>query len=193
MATNYFSSWYSSGAAGTDPGDAQTVLADPHRAIPAGVLHARSRLNICFADLDAVTLAEADTVRFCTMKSSDRIVSIRVSTDGVFTDTTDMDLGIYDVGDDEAHDGALVDKDLFGASFDLGGSGAAPTDVLTNGIIGFTDPGRMQLFQMAELGSYSAPDAAVDPLISWDIVGTIDTVSTAEGEILVIVEYTAGA
>jgi hypothetical protein len=190
MATNYFSSNYSTGAITAAPGDAQTALANPQRKIETGIKHARMRVNVCYADLDGVTLAESDTIRFCTLNSGDRILSIKWATDGVFTDNTDMDLGIYAVGD--AHDGAVVDSDLFGASLDLGGSGSALAETIAAGVVTEWDPGRLQLFEMADLGAYSKPSSGLDPLIKWDLVGLIDTVSTAEGKVLVVVTYTAG-
>jgi hypothetical protein len=166
---------------------AQTALPDPRVATKAGMKHARKRVNVCQVDQSADGIAEADVVRFCTMYSSDRLLSLSLSTDGSHAVGQDIDLGLHLTG--ENNDGAVLDADLFGASFDLG---AALTDVdaMLTGALSSHHRGQA----LWELYTVGAGNLTEDPLTQYDITGTIDTVGAGTGGYInLIVEYLHGA
>jgi hypothetical protein len=177
---NWYSSNYGSGAN-------VTSYPDPFATVSSGVKHARLRHSICHALLTDGGIAESDKVVFSTLKSGDRLISIKLAADASFTIGQDMDLGLYKSGD--RHDGAVLDADLFGGSLDLG-AGFALTENILSGVLTDEDIGKT-LWEMATIGAQSY---TVDPVEDWDVVGTIDTVGAAAGgEILCLLTYVSGA
>lgn len=178
--------WYSSNY-GT--GANVTALADPFEAVSSGVRHSRMRHCICHVLQTDGGIAEADKVIFATLKSSDRLISIKLAADGAHTAGQDIDLGLYLSG--ENHDGAVLDADLFGGSLDLG-AGFALTENILTGVLTDEDIGKA-LWEMVVLGAdpFSYTE---DPVVNFDVVGTIDTVGAgAGGEILCLLQYVSGA
>jgi hypothetical protein len=185
MASTYFSDHYGSSDTGT-PGDAITALPNPRRAVTAGIKHARKRVNICWLDTTGEDPVDGDVYRFCTMKSTDRIISIKAACDGTFSGSTDLSLGIHLAGDN--NDGAVVDFDLFAAALDVG-AGFVLTENVVVGALTDEDIGKM-LWEQCDVGASSYGS---DPGVEFDITGTIANQGAAGGEVLVIVEYTSSA
>lgn len=177
MAT-WFSDHYSSGSS------ASALPATPVRP-SAGVGHARKRYKRAEVTVPA-TVAVNDVVRFMTFRSGDRITDIRVHASGDFTATADLDVGLHKAA--QAHDGAVIDADLFGDALDLGAGLEDAECFIQAGTLEGFDRGKPLWFLANEgAGTYTA-----DPGEEWDITGTVLVEATTGGTIVIEVEYTAG-
>jgi hypothetical protein len=107
MATDYFSNLYA------DLATASTL--DTQKRSPAGVAHGRLRYAVCRFDPGEVVTINS-IIRMKQFKSGDRIHSILLSSTDCGT-AGDIDIGIYKTG--AAHDGAVVDLDLFASAQDV--------------------------------------------------------------------------
>lgn len=158
----------------------------PHMA-SAGIAGARKRYKKCrILVTTAVTAVAPDQLRLMQFKSGDRIHAIKVSDAGAST-VTAADLGLYKSGN--AHDGAVIDADLFASALSLNGGGSQVEALTEAGTITDEDRGKT-LWEMAALGAGSYTE---DPFEDWDLTFTVTgAVTTATETILVEVEYTAG-
>jgi len=165
--------------------------------VGAGVNHSRVRTSLATATIPvtvgspAAAWATGDFVRLLTMRSSDRIVDIRIWTDATLAAATALatDIGIYLAGLN--HDGAVVDVDLFGTAFNLmSASPVARVSVFDDGAL--ADEHRyLPLWAALSIG---AGTDTSDPEVLYDIALTMGTVTGAvvAGEVFLEVEYIAG-
>jgi hypothetical protein len=127
-----------------------------------------------------------EIVRMMSFRSGDRLYKLELFASGGTAGA--MDIGLYLAGN--AHDGALVDVDLF-ASATTGASTIDGTDVFdesTNLIA--TDRGKF-LWQLADKG---AATYTADPFVTFDVCFTVTTsFTTADATLMLIAEFTAGS
>ena len=161
---------------------------DSQKRAPAGVSHGRKR----YARAEVLTTATLTTdtaasqIRVKQFKSGDRIHKITVhnTADG---GSGAVNMGLWKSG--TAHDGAVVDADIFLAAQSVSGASAA------GGIEGFTD-GALDDFDRGktlwELATVGAASYTSDPMEDWDVVITATaTVATAQNYVVEF-EYTSG-
>jgi hypothetical protein len=176
MAT-YYSDHFSTSAGATS-------VERNHRAVVA-ISHGRlryKRAKLLF------TPAADDIIRFFSMRSSDRLIELWLSSDDMGGAHT-THVGLYKAGAN--HDGAVIDADLFATSVDTGTAAIARTDVL-NEAGNFTLPiGRgSALWELADAGAGTYTE---DPQETWDVTATIATSATpAATDIVLEAYYTAG-
>ena len=127
------------------------------------------------------TAADDDVIRLITVKSSDRLWDLRLSTIAAITGVGTIDIGLHKSGYN--HDGAVIDVDLFASDQDIVAT-IARTSVFKESVT-LVDVDRGKTFW--ELATIGAASYTEDPQESWDITATFDgsTVLTAEGVILV--------
>lgn len=163
-------------------------LASPHVKIGAGWSHARVRRSHARISMGTV-FASGDEMRMLTIKSSDRIYSIQVSSDGAGTDG-EADLGLYLSG--SAHDGALPTANavgLFGDALKLDDA-LDRVEEIEAGDLDFEDLG-MQAWEMINVATAST--YSQDPIVNYDLTFTGTTTATGGVTIVNIeVYYTAG-
>ena len=156
---------------------------DSQKRAPAGVSHGRKR----YARAEVLTTATLTTdtaasqIRLKQFKSGDRIHKITVhnTADG---GSGAVNMGIWKSG--TAHDGAVVDADIFLAAQAVSGASAA------GGIEGFTD-GALDDFDRGKTLWELNGDTS-DPMEDWDVVITATaTVATAQNYVGEF-EYTSG-
>lgn len=169
MAT-YFSDWY-----GADGVDDTSLPANPKilaSAVKGGMV------QFYRAEATVSDMAAADDIRLMTLKRTDRLWALYLQTDGGFDVSNSVELGIWTPGD--AHDGAMIDVDLFGAAHDLTSALDVLTEVFTSGAAGGEDRGK-QLWEIAATGAPSYTEEADAPLefdIAIDGVGNDTTAGT---------------
>lgn len=175
--------WYSDHF-GAD-GDNDTSLPVVPKQVSAGLKHGRIRGSIArFTGLPLLTAP--DVIRLMTLKSSDRIRSIKVSCDGG-SDAAAVNLGLYLTGAN--HDGAAVDADLFGSAVDLS-SALDQSELFDEAALSGVDRGK-QLWELVNVATAST--YASDPQVDYDLCMVVTTAfTTADSEVVVEVEYTAG-
>lgn len=163
---------------GVDAGTGN-ALVHPPKVVSAGIKHGRIRYNR--AMITGLCLS-AEVLRFFSMKSSDRLLEIMISSNGG-SDAGAIDIGIYLSGND--HDGAVVDADLF-ASAQATSTAIARTDAFNeSAILQHEDRGK-HLWELAAVGDGSD---TVDPQVSYDICGVVTTEFTTTASILVLEAY----
>ena len=156
---------------------------DIQKRASAGISHGRLRYKR--ASIDTVDTANADEVRFCQFKSSDRIIEVFVTGDGTPSAGT-MDIGLYKSG--TAHDGAVIDDDLFASALAIDSASARVDEFTEATTLGNLDRGKT-LWELATVGAASYTS---DPMEDWDLVGTTDTGTTGNLAMTVEVIYTSG-
>lgn len=182
--SRYYSDNYNTD--GTAPSLASTVGVQLDRTFRAhvGITHARLRKKR--AHIVIGTAAQiGDEIRLGKFKSSDRIFDIRVTAAGATAAAADI--GLYRAG--SAHDGTVIDADLFASAIGL--TAAARADGFTEATtLGNKDRGKM-LWQLVNVGTPST--FASDPMIEMDLVATVTTAFTvALDDIVVEIDYTSG-
>lgn len=168
MAT-YFSDHFSADENGN-------TAADSERRAPAGINH--GRLRIKRAKIIG-TITTADTVRLMQFKSGDRLYNLKLTVNGDLT-TGAANFGLYKSGD--AHDGAVVDADLFATAQSLT-SALDETDILDEASLTADNRGD-ELFVMA--------GQTEDPMEDWDLVMTPTANFDTSEEVTVTAVYTSG-
>lgn len=128
-----------------------------------------------------------DQIRMGQFKSSDRIFNMVTTTLGGSAGAGDF--GLYKSGN--AHDGAVLDVDLFASAFTLSGTVARVDTVFTEATtLVNTDRGK-SLWELVTIGA--AFTYTSDPMEDWDLVITVTTAITVSlMTIQVEVDYTAG-
>ena len=127
----------------------------------------------------------ADIVRMFTLPSSARILELNACSEGTST-TYAADIGVYESGD--AHDGALIDIDLFDAGSALA-TAQAYIDSFALGVLTDVDRGR-PLWHLCALG---AATYTADPQIEMDICLTSSaTLITVIETVTLVCLYTSG-
>ncbi len=177
---------------------ASTATVAPPTAVPIpsikagpGIHGAAIKKKFVSMDFTVGTLATGEEVRLFSMKSGDRIDTIRLTSDANFGATTTLtaDLGLYEPGD--LHDGAVVDIDLFVSLADISAGSLNRIEFLTeSGTITGTDRG-LRLWEMSTLGAETLTE---DPQVDYDLVLTIGVATLFTGGVMLIeVEYTPAA
>ena len=176
MAT-WFSDHYSSGSS------VSALPATPVRP-GAGIGHARKRYKRAQITVPNA-VASNDVFRLMTFRSGDRITDIRVHAGDGFTANANLQVGLYKSG--QAHDGAVIDLNLFAADLDAGGGlEDAEAYIQATTLVGENRGEPLWFLANIGGGTYSA-----DPDEEWDLLGTFLVDMTTGGTIVVEVEYTA--
>jgi hypothetical protein len=153
-----------------------TLPTRPHMA-DAGIAGARLRYKKAVIDL-GLNFDIDDIARMMTMKSGDRIISLRLS--GAGATATTGDIGLYQVGN--AHDGPVVDADLYAAAISM--ITVVRLEAYTEAALIDTDRGR-QIWETLGLTE--------NPFVEYDIAITCTaSTTTAAGLYILECEYTAG-
>lgn len=126
---------------------------------------------------------DTSTLRICELPSNAVVTSIRIFNDAI-ANSTSWDVGLYQT---TLNGGAVIDADVFASAVDISG-GLAGTELrFEAGTTGPIDYIEYRLWQLADLG---AATYSQDPQINFDLVATANTIGTAAGTIVFIVEYT---
>ncbi len=175
----FFSDYY------RPPADANTALAANYKA-PLGKAHGRLRVMKVYV-LAPVGVLVGEEIRLGQFKSSDRIHSIRVGCSGA-SGTWTVNIGLYEAG--VAHDGAVIDEDLFASALAITTAIDDVEQIDETGTVTRALRGA-PLWEQAAAGaaSYTA-----DPFEDWDLVmtGATGTSDTAAEPLYVEVQYTSG-
>lgn len=149
-----------------------------NRALVKGpLLVAVAKFEIAAGDDDGSTL------RICELPSNAIVTSVRIWNDAI-TGSTSWDVGLYQT---TLNGGAVIDADLFASAVDIS-AGLAGTELrfeaATTAPIDFIEE---RLWQLADRG---AATYANDPQINFDLVATANTIGSAAGTIIFVVQYT---
>ena len=149
-----------------------------NRALVRGPAYkALAKFEIAAGDDDTTKL------RICRLPSNAIVTSIKIYNDAI-AGSTSWDVGLYQSG---YNGGAVIDADLFASAVDIN-AGLAGTELrfeaATTAPIDYIE---YRLWQIADLG---AATYAADPQIEFDLVATANTIGTAAGTIIFVVEYT---
>ncbi len=153
----------------------------------AGISHGRMRKKVAAITLDLLPVFTTnDVARLMQFKSSDRIFEILVTSGGASTVVT-VGLGLHETGN--AHDGAVVDLDLFASALAVNGVIARVDQFTESGTLDNFDRGKT-LWELAALGAATYTE---DPFLDFDLTMTAGAATTTADEPLLIeVLYTAG-
>jgi len=148
-----------------------------------GIKHARTRTDT--ARISALLLT-TDVARMITVQSGSRLIKLELTSNGG-SDAGAIDIGLYLTG--SAHDGAVVDVDLF-ASAQTISTAIDLTDVFNeSAVLDSTDRGKT----MWELAAVGAGTDTIDPLVQYDITIVPTTSFTTTASILTLIAtYAAG-
>jgi hypothetical protein len=169
---NYFSDLY---AGLSTPG-----TLDLQKRASAGVSHGRVRYALCRFDPGEVVEINS-VVRMKQFKTSDRIHSILISSSDSGT-AGDLDIGLYKTG--AAHDGAVVDLDLFASAVDVNAAALGRIEVMNEANLNHRDRGKT----LWELNGDSA-----DPMEDWDLsIHVAEATTDVTWELTLEILYTSG-
>jgi len=172
MAT-YFSTNYAAEAA-------NQVILNPRVRTAAGFAGGRMRYKHMYILADQV-FAITEVIRMGTFKSNDRIYDLLISCDDQGT-AGDFDIGLYLVG--SAHDGAIVDDNLFCDALDVNAAALSRTDAFTEAGLDDHDRGKA----LWELLGLSA-----DPGVEYDLTITaVEATTNATGQVTLEAYYNSG-
>jgi hypothetical protein len=131
------------------------------------------------------TAATGDVLRFFTLPSGVRLHHIFFHCTALGT-TVPVDLGLHVAG--PAHDGVVIDADMFASALAAGSAIARTDEFLESAGPQFVEADRGKfLWQLADLG---AGTYATDPFQDWDVTGTVGTVSAGvSGTVTLEVQY----
>jgi hypothetical protein len=187
MASNYLSDHF-----GADrDGDEETAFANPEVAIPSGVSHSRLRCSIATVNMVDTLPVSDDTYRMFTLKSSDRIMQLWSSSDAQAAGSNTLNLGCMLEGGNGAHDGVVLDEDLFASLLDIA-SGYAMTNHLHESTTVPDESAGIPLWEMVVLGA-DPLSWTKDPLVNIDITYQVGTAATNGGLQRLMCFYTSGA
>ncbi len=162
---------------------ANTTLGVGYRA-PVGISHARLRTKIARVTYLALT---TDVLRMITLKSSDRLISLELATDGACAAGA-VDVGLYLSG--KNHTGAVADADMFSTALVVSTETDYVDAWLDSTLLDGVDRGRT-MWALATLGA--GTNYTVDPIIEFDIVLIASTnCTTTAQELTKKADYTAG-
>lgn len=180
----YYSDHFNSSGVAPSLASTTNVTLDTTFKPSVGIAHARMRKKRPHIVIGtAATIG--DEIRLTRFRSSDRIYDIRVTAAGATAAAGDI--GVYRSG--AAHDGAVLDVDLFATAIGL--TAAARADGFTEATtLANKDRGK-QLWELVNIGVAST--FASDPMIDMDLVITVTTSFTvALDDIVVEIDYAAG-
>jgi hypothetical protein len=187
MASNYFSDHL--GAARS--GDEETTLANPDTAIPSGISHSRLRCSIATINMIDTLPVANDVYRLFTLKSSDRIMQLWMSSDATAAGSNTLDVGCYLEGGKGLHNGAVLDMDLFATDLDIA-TGFAMTNILHEGAFITDEEAGTTLWAMVVSGA-DPLSWTKDPMVNIDITANVGTAATNGGLYRFMCFYTSGA
>lgn len=151
----------------------------------AGIAHGRKRYRR--AQVTALALT-TDTIRMITMKSSDRLINLQISSDGVSAAGA-VNIGAYLTGN--LHDGVVLDADLFASAITTSSAIHRTAALVEAGTVQH-ESGGIPLWEMVVEGA-DPLSWTVDPQVRIDLVITPSTSFTTTASILTLeAEYTAG-
>lgn len=164
-------------------GSEVTVLDSQHRpgaGIAGGAIyHDRARISLSTAFLIA------DVARLFSLPSGARLIRLLVTGDGGSTAGA-VDIGLYESGSVESHDGVAIDATLFASALTTSAAIARVDQFVEAGTLGDADRGK-RLWQLADIGAGSYSE---DPFEKWDVCLTATTAFTvAATELIVEAEY----
>lgn len=179
----YYSDHFGGGVASSLAATDATFIRD--KKLTAGLAGARlrdKRASIVIGTAAGI----GDVLRMMRFKSSDRIFEILLSTSGGSAGAADI--GLYKAG--RAHDGAVIDADLFGSAVTTSGTVARVDQFKESTTLKDIDRGK-QLWELVTIGA--AVTYTSDPMEEWDLALTMTTAITVSLQTLVVeVKYTAG-
>jgi len=151
-------------------------------AIP-GRMGGRMRMKISRCPIDVSVVTTNDVTRICAMKTSDILLSLKLSTKTAGLNTGNIDLGFWQLADENGVGGAEVDQDLIATAY-AGHLGAiAPADQLFEVD---TDWSQIGMTNWERNGDTS------DPCETWDLAARwAGDVDGADETIIFLVEYIA--
>jgi hypothetical protein len=190
MATLFSDHFNTSGTVGNGEGAlAEELALDTQHKVSAGLGGARLRYKKAKITVGTVA-GVGDEIRMLTMKSSDRIHSILLSSDGGST-AGDADLGWYNRG--LAHDGAVASTnsvDALSTTAIATDTAADRSEMFENGDYSTEDLGKMlwELINVSDAATYAA-----DPGGEFDLTFTVTVAFTVAVSTLQLeVFYTSG-
>lgn len=173
------------------PSTTLAAIAPADPSIKAGGLkHMAVRRSWAVIDLALATLTDEDEFRMFTMKSSDRLGQLFITTPAAWAATTlTLDVGLWTSND--THDGVELDADLYINGLDGTATLARTDHILQSTTLGDEDRWK-PLWEQLALG---AGTDTVDPVVDYDVVIHVDalTTVTVADKILLEAVYLPGA
>jgi hypothetical protein len=128
-----------------------------------------------------IAAANGDSIgsvyRFARVRSSDRVSAVKLYCDAVTSGA--MDVGLY-----LADGGAVVDADFFASAQSIASAILTGTEIQhESGVYGIED---------IELPLWVGLGLSADPMVSYDIAGTLTAATTAAGDVSLKVQLTSG-
>ncbi len=133
-----------------------------------------------------IGFASGDTMRFFTLHSSDRIVTLAYTSEGAIAPATNSTIGLFEAGIN--HDGPVVDPNIFDAGFNFAAT-VSNANKFDAGDLDTYDRGK-PMWELAALGGQSYTS---DPHENWDlaVIGAGTTI-TASGICFFKANYMSG-
>ena len=158
--------------------DQNTLVAN--KINPVGEAGGRLRYKRMYINTDQV-FATDEVIRMGTFKSSDRIFELTISCPDMGT-TGDFDIGLYLTG--TAHDGVVVDDNLFCDALDVNAAALSRVEAFTEAALDDFDRGKM-IWQLLGLAS--------DPGTFYDLtISAVEATTNTSAEVLLECFYNAG-
>ena len=159
---------------------ANQVILNPPEFTAAGFAGGRMRYKHMYILADQA-YAINEVIRMGTFKSNDRIYELRISCDDMGS-TGDFDIGIYLTGG--AHDGAVVDNNLFADALDVNANALSRVEVFTEAALDDFDRGKM-LWELLGLTE--------DPVVNYDMtIDAVEATTNTTGEVMLEAYYNSG-
>lgn len=175
-------------------GTTNTVaLAQPAQSVDKEAGYSHSRVRETYSVID-VTATSSDRIVFGLFKSSDRLIELRVSSDGGSTAGA-IDVGLHSVSfANGTMELTAVDADLFEDAFTISSAVAYPgTDIFAARSTPFVDPITERGITFWEFAAAGAASYTEDPGLTFAVTATPSTDFTvANSEIGCLVKYVAG-
>ena len=158
--------------------DQNTLVNNQVNAV--GASNGRLRYKRMYIKTDQV-FAINEVIRMGTFKSNDRIFELLLSCPDM-GDAGDFNIGLYKRG--LAHDGDVVDKDLFCAAIDVNASASSRVEAFTQAALDNFDLGKT-LWELLGLSE--------DPQIEYDLcIEVAEATTSTDAEVLIEAYYNAG-
>ena len=158
----------------------QNALVNPPKRVPVGESGGRNRYKRMYILTDQV-FAINEVIRMGQFKSNDRINKLLISCPDMGT-AGDFDIGLYLTG--AAHDGAVVDNNLFCDALDVNTTSSAQVEAFTEAALDNFDRGKT-LWELLGL--------TVDPVVNYDLcIDAVEATTSTSAEVLLECWYNAG-
>lgn len=144
----------------------------------ASVYRDRARVSLSTAFL------VADEARLFSLPSGARLIELFVTGDGGSTAGA-VNIGLYEAGKVESHDGPVIDADLFASALVTSAAIARVDEFDEAGTLGDFDRGK-RLWELAALGAGTYTE---DPFEKWDVTLTATVAFTVAATELVVEAY----